>query len=91
MNKLKRLFLLFTNRPLISFTSHGCQGQILEYQFSGVIIGTKDTDRTRYYSHEFMYIVKVTHSLSERVKENSLVDIPAWYCIDKKHIIIHID
>lgn len=83
-------------KTVVSFSSHGCQGTIHEFEFVGVIVGscrhTTETNwRARYYAHEFFYKVKVIVSHNERVKEGEIREVPHWYCTEKDGIVIHVD
>lgn len=93
MNTIKYLIsrLFIHNKTLISFRSHGCQGTIEEYIFTGKIIGSSETERTKYYPHEYEYIVKILHTTDSRYEIDEITSVPAWYCTERDNIVIHID
>lgn len=86
---LERLFIWKTS--IIGFRTSGCQGTIKEFDFFGVIIDTEDCARTKWYAHEFYYLVKVVVSHTDRYKEGPTVKIPSWYCLKKDGVIIFED
>ena len=90
-NLFKRATRVITIPAIIGFTTHGCQAQIKEFVFAGKIIGSRNTDRTQYYSHEFYHLVLICVSGSKRYEEGSIVEIPAWYCHKKDGLLVYED
>lgn len=90
-NLFKRATHVVTRPAIIGFTTHGCQAQIWEFDFAGKIVGSRNTDRTQHYSHEFYHLVHVCVSNSDRYKEGSIVEIPAWYCHKKEGMIVYVE
>lgn len=81
-------------KALISFDTTSDQGLIRDFQYAGVIVGRcvdEDNWRSKYYSHEFFYKVKIIISHCDRVKVGEIKEVPAWYCDKSKEIIIHTD
>jgi len=85
----KRAANVVTKPAIICFSTHGCQAQIKEFLFAGKIVGSEDTDSTKYHAHEFYHLVHVSVSLSDRYKERTIVKIPAWYCFEKDGVLVY--
>lgn len=90
-NLFKRATNVVTRPPIIGFITHGCQATIKEFVFAGKIVGSENTDRTQYYSHEFYHLVKIIVSNSNLYKEGEITKIPAWYCHEKDGILVYED
>ena len=90
-NLFKRATKVVTRPTIIGFITHGCQAQIKEFVFAGKIVGSEDSESTKYYSHVYFHLVEIIVSNSDHYKEGTVVKIPAWYGLNKNGIIVYED